>query len=92
MLNKSLGPVIGVDLGMGIGRCDTPVVAAGASRTAPDGIRLFHQRHFSAGSGGADSCPATGDTPADNQDIGFDFLFFIVANGIRPGCWLAIFF
>ena len=91
MLNKALGPVIGVNLGMGIGRRDTPVVAAGASRTAPDGIRLFHQRHFNPGPGGADSGPAPGDASADNQDIGFDFLFLIIAYGVGPGVGLPYF-
>jgi hypothetical protein len=92
MLHKSLSPVIGVNLGMGIGRCDTPVVATGASRTTPDGICLFYQRHFNTVSGGADSCPTPGDTPADNQDIGLDFLLLIVTYGVGPGGWLAIFF
>jgi hypothetical protein len=68
------------------------VVAAGASLAAPDCVCLFHQRHFKPGSGGADSRPAPGDAPADNQDIGFDFLFLVIAYGVGPRGRLTVLF
>jgi hypothetical protein len=70
---------------MWIGWTLAPVIAARPSGAASNSVAFLHQRHPDAFSGGADCCPTSGYASANDQDVGIDFVLFLIVYSIRPG-------
>jgi len=82
--------LIGRNTGAWICAGSVPVIDTGSARAAADYRAFVDYYNLCPAPCGMDGCVASGDTAAEDDDVGGYFIFFAVVCGIRPWHCLSI--